>query len=312
MDTTAFLAAVDRAITVPNYQPRFSQSDILALANEEQQSLVVPMIVALREEFFVFRETLSITAGDFGFRIPERAIGRTLREIQYRNQTGGTLVYDLPRISIEDSYGFTNLGSGTPNGFMVEGDTIRLLPTPSSDGEVVLFMLRKPSSLVLTSRTAVVTAVGTNTITLSKVPSNLTIGSKIDITDNKPAYPLVYKDLTITNISGVVITVSGFTGTALSGVDVDDVVSTALETSIVQLPDEAAIVLIHATAVRVLEALSIPDQMKMAEDKLQQKIRACREILSPRVEGSIPKIIQRDGLLRGRTTVRRFPSVSVP
>ena len=312
MDTTAFLAAVDRAITVPNYQPRFSQSDILALANEEQQSLVVPMIVALREEFFVFRDTLSITAGDYGFRIPERAIGRTLREIQYRNQTGGTLVYDLPRIAIEDSYRFTNLGTGTPNGFMIEGDTIRLLPTPSSDGEVILYTLRKPNSLVLNSRTAVVTAVGTNTITLSKVPSNLTIGSKIDVTDNKPSYPLVQKDLTITNITGLVLTVSGFTGTALSGVDVDDVVSTALETSIVQLPDEAAVVLIHATAVRVLEALSIPDQMKMAEDKLQQKIRACREILAPRVEGSLPKVIQRDGLLRGRTTVRRFPSVSVP
>lgn len=312
MDTTSFLAAVDRAITVPNYQPRFSQTDLLALANEEQQSLVVPMIVALREEFFVFRDVLTINAGDYGFRIPERAIGRTLREIQYRNLAGGNLVYDLPRISIEDSYRFTNLGQGTPNGFMVEGDTIRLLPTPSSNGEVVLYTLRKPSNLVLDSRTAKVTGVGTNTITLTKVPSNLTIGSKIDVTDNKPSYPLVQKDLTITNITGLVLTVSGFTGTALSGVDVDDVVSTALETSIVQLPDEAATVLVHATAVRVLEALSIPDQMKIVEDKLQQKIRACREILSPRVEGSVPKIIQRDGLLRGRVTVRRFPSVSVP
>ena len=312
MDTTSFLAAVDRAITVPNYQPRFSNNDLLALANEEQQSLVVPMIVALREEFFVFRDVLTINAGDYGFRIPERAIGRTLREIQYRNLAGGNLVYDLPRISIEDSYRFTNLGQGTPNGFMVEGDTIRLLPTPSSNGEVVLYTLRKPSNLVLDSRTAKVTAVGTNTITLTKVPSNLTIGSKIDVTDNKPSYPLVQKDLTITNITGLVLTVSGFTGTALSGIDVDDVVSTALETSIVQLPDEAATVLVHATAVRVLEALSIPDQMKIVEDKLQQKIRACREILSPRVEGSVPKIIQRDGLLRGRVTVRRFPSVSVP
>ena len=312
MDTTAFLAAVDRAITVPNYQPRFSNNDLLALANEEQQSLVVPMIVALREEFFVFRDVLTINAGDYGFRIPERAIGRTLREIQYRNLAGGNLVYDLPRISIEDSYRFTNLGQGTPNGFMVEGDTIRLLPTPSSNGEVVLYTLRKPSSLVQDSRTAKVTGVGTNTITLTKVPSNLTIGSKIDVTDNKPSYPLVQKDLTITNITGLVLTVSGFTGTALSGVDVDDVVSTALETSIVQLPDEAAVVLVHATAVRVLEALSMADQMKIAEEKLQQKIRACREILSPRVEGSVPKIIQRDGLLRGRVTVRRFPSVSVP
>jgi hypothetical protein len=312
MDTTAFLAAVDRAITVPNYQPRFSNNDLLALANEEQQSLVVPMIVALREEFFVFRDVLTINAGDYGFRIPERAIGRTLREIQYRNLAGGNLVYDLPRISIEDSYRFTNLGQGTPNGFMIEGDTIRLLPTPSSNGEVVLYTLRKPSSLVQDSRTAKVTGVGTNTIMLTKVPSNLTIGSKIDVTDNKPSYPLVQKDLTITNITGLVLTVSGFTGTALSGVDVDDVVSTALETSIVQLPDEAAVVLVHATAVRVLEALSMADQMKIAEEKLQQKIRACREILSPRVEGSVPKIIQRDGLLRGRVTVRRFPSVSVP
>lgn len=312
MNTTAFLAAVDRAITVPNYQPRFSNDDLLALANEEQQSLVVPMIVSLREEFFVFRDVLSIAAGEYGFRIPERAIGRTLREIQYRNLPGGNLVYDLPRISIEDSYRFTNLGQGTPNGFMVEGDTIRLLPTPSSAGEVVLYTLRKPSNLVQESRTAVVTAVGTNTITLSKVPSNLTIGSKIDVTDSKPSYPLVYKDLTITNITGLVLTVSGFTGTALTGIDANDVVSTALETSLVQLPDEAATVLVHATAVRVLEALSIPDQMKIAEEKLQQKVRACREILTPRVEGSTPKIIQRDGLLRGRVTVRRFPSVSVP
>lgn len=311
MDTTSFLAAVDRAITVPNYQPRFSQTDILALANEEQASMVVPMIVALREEFFVFREEIAVNAGDTGFRIPERAIGRTLREIQY-NSTGGGLVYDLPRISIEDSYRFTNLGQGTPNGFMVEGDSIRLLPTPSSNGTVILYTLRKPSDLVLNSRTTSITAFGTNTITVSKVPANLTIGSKIDVTDIRPAHPLHYKDLTITNISGLVLTVSGFSGTALSGLETGDVVSTALETSLIQMPDEAATVLVHATAVRVLEALSIPDQMKIAEEKLQQKIRYCREILSPRVEGSVPKVIQRDGLLRGRVTVRRFPSVSVP
>lgn len=311
MDTTSFLAAVDRAITVPNYQPRFSQTDLLALANEEQQSMIVPMIVSLREEFFVFRETIAVNAGDYGFRVPERAIGRTLREIQYQNDSGN-LVYDLPRISIEDSYRFTNLGQGTPNGFMIEGDTIRLLPTPSSNGTVVLYTLRRPSDLVLNTRTATITAFGTNSITLSKVPSNLTIGSKIDITDCRPSYPLIYKDLEITNISGLVVTVSGFSGTALTGLETGDVASTALETSIVQLPDEASVVLVHATAVRVLEALSIPDQMKIAEEKLQQKIRACREILSPRVEGSTPKVIQRDGLLRGRVTVRRFPSVSVP
>ena len=68
----------------------------------------------------------------------------------------------------------------------------------------------------------------------------------------------------------------------------------------------------HQEKLTFSKGCGVPDQMKIAEEKLQQKIRACREILSPRVEGSTPKVIQRDGLLRGRVTVRRFPSVSVP
>ena len=308
MDTSKFLLAVDRAITAPNYQPRFTNDDILDIANDEQASLVVPMLAALREEFFVTRETIAVAAGTQRIRIPARSIGRSFRELQY--QYGSQSVYDLPRITIEDSVRYTTLGQGTPHGFCVEGDFIRLLPTPSSAGTLVTYILQSPSNLVQQTRTALVTAVGSNTVTLSKVPSNFTIGSKIDITNQLPSYPIIYKDLEITNISGTVITLSGFTG-ALADIGVNDIVSTAKETSVVQLPIEATAVLVDAVAVKVLEALSIPDQMKIAEEKLQQKIRAAREIFSPRVEGAIPKIIQRDGLLRGRASVRRFPSVSV-
>ena len=48
MDTTAFLAAVDRAITVPNYQPRFSQSDILAFSATHYLSLLATMAFVSR------------------------------------------------------------------------------------------------------------------------------------------------------------------------------------------------------------------------------------------------------------------------
>jgi len=308
MNTTQFLQAVDRAITVPNYQPRFTDLDILDLANDEQGSLVVPMLASLREEFFVQREEIAVAANTAKVRIPQRSIGRSLREIQYKS--GAQSTYDLPRISIEDAVRLSSNGTGTPYGFSLEGDYIRLLPTPSAAGTLITYILQKPSDLVLSTRTALITAVGSNTLTLSQVPSNLTIGSKIDITNQLPSYPIIYKDLEITNINGNQITLAGVT--TFADIGVNDVVSTAKETSVIQLPLEATNVLVDAVAVKVLEALSIPDQMKIAEEKLQQKIRAVKEIFAPRVEGAVPKIIDRSGLLRGRATVRRFPGVSIP
>lgn len=311
MDSTQLLASIKTSITVPSYQPRFSDDDLLSLANDEQLSLVVSEMKKLREDYFSIRSEIPVTALNENIYIPARAIGRTARDIRY--QTPSSLEYNLPRIQLEDTYFYTNSQSGTPVGFYILGDYVVLLPTPSEDGTCIFYYDFKPSNIVKMNRVAKITAVGPDYVTVVGVPTNITIGSLTDITRQTPAYKVTYYDKSITNISGTTITLQGFsTLNPITGVVPGDYISLAQETGLVQMPDEAQQVLVQAVAVRVLEALAIPDQLKIVQDIYQRKIRLLRDTMQPRVEGANKKIINRNGLLRARATMRRFPSVSIP
>lgn len=298
MDSSQFLTAVKRAITVPQYQARFTDDDLLALANEEQETFVVPTVLSLREEYFVVRDEVPVVSGQSKVGIPKRALGRALREIHFKVANGN--YYNLPRYSIEDSYPYLNDSvTGNPTGFYIMSDAIYLAPTSNTAGTIALWYFLRPNNIVSTSRTGAITALTESTVTLNKVPSNITVGSSIDITAYQPGYQLAYKDLTVSNISGKTLTLAGFDLTnPLTDVVVGDSVSSALETSIIQLPTEVQNVLIWAVCVRVLEALAIPEQLKIAQDKLKVNVQACSELLTPRIEGELPKVIQVNNLLR--------------
>jgi len=298
MDSSQFLTAVKRAITVPQYQARFTDDDLLALANEEQETLVVPTVLSLREEYFVVRDEVPVVSGQSKVGIPKRALGRALREVHFKLANGN--YYNLPRYSIENSYPYLNASvTGNPTGFYIMADAIYLAPTSNTAGTAALWYFLRPNSIVPTARTGAITALTESTVTLNKVPSNITVGGLIDITAYQPGYQLAYKDLTVTNISGKTLTLAGFDlANPIADVAVGDSVSSALETSILQLPTEVQNVLIWAVCVRVLEALAIPEQLKIAQDKLKVNVQACSELLSPRIEGELPKVIQVNNLLR--------------
>lgn len=298
MDSSQFLNAVKRAITVPQYQARFTDDDLLALANEEQETFVVPMVLSLREEYFVVREEQDVVSGQTKVNIPERSMGRSLREIHFKIASGN--YYNLPRYAIEDVYPYLNTAvTGNPTGFYIMSDAIYLAPTSNTAGTIALWYFLRPNSIVSTSRTGTITALTDSTVTLNKVPSNITVGSAIDITSYKPGYQISHKDVTVSNISGKTLTLDGFDATdPITNVVVGDSVSTALETSVIQLPTEVQNVLIWAVCVRVLEALAIPEQLKIAQDKLKVNVQSCSELLTPRIEGELPKVIQVNNLLR--------------
>lgn len=310
MDSTKLLQYIKTAITVPTYQPRFSDEDLLGLANDEQQSLVVAELKNLREDYFTVRVEIAIVQNQSNIYIPERAVGRTARDIRYF--TSSSEEYSLPRIQLEDTYYYTNFQSGNPTAFYIMGDDIILLPRASAPGTCVLYYDFKPSDIVKMTRVARITAVGVDTVTVAAVPSNITIGSLSDITRQTPAYKVTYYDRTITNIAGNVITLDGFSiASPITDVSVGDYISLAGETGLVQLPDEAQQVLIQAVAVRVLEALNLDSQLQIAKAIYDKKIRLMRDLMTPRVDGAVKKVINRQGLLR-RGSTRRFPSVSVP
>lgn len=310
MDSTKLLSSIKSAILVPSYQPRYTDADLLGLANDEQQSLIVSELKSLREDYFTIRSEIAIIAGQSEVYIPERAVGRTARDIRYFTQSSQE--YSLPRIQLEDTYLYTNFASGNPTGFSLVGDNIVLLPTASDPGTCVVYYDFRPSAIVSMTRVAKVTAVGIDNVTVAAVPTNITIGSLADITRKTPAYKVTYYDRTITNISGGVITLDGFSvSNPITAVSVGDYISLAQETGLVQLPDEAQQTLIQAVAMRVLEGLNLPDQLNVVKDIYERKIRLMRDLMLPRVEGAVKKIINRNGLL-ARGSMRRFPSVNIP
>lgn len=311
MDTTAFLQAVERAITVPQYQARFSQADLLALGDEEQRKTIAPMLISLNEEYLDFVEDIETEVDVRGYRVPPRAVGRTLREVKYAilNSDGSTdAFYNLARIPLEDSDRWTNAASGDPQCFWMEGDKVMLAPRPVSTGILRLWYPIKFSSLVLPSRTATISAVpSAPSVTVTSVPANIVVGSQCDITLGVPGNTILYKDLEVLDITGNTITFDE----DLEDISVGDVVSLALETSLLQMPEEASDVLIQATCVRVLQALNIPEDLATAKDEMKRAIENCRLLMAPRVVGELQKIVTRNGLLNGRSVARYFPLVQV-
>lgn len=318
MNTTEFLTDVKNAITVPTYQARFTDNDLLNLANGEITSTIVPMLTSLQEEFFIIPEDIAVAAGDTRVQIPYRAAGRCLRELHYLQ---GTMEYNLPRYSLTESYRWSANTTGDPSGFYMQGDFVYLVPVPASAGTLKTWYALNPSKLVLTDRTNTidsVTSTGTtHYVTVSAaISTNIIVGSLVDITQYRAGFRIIYKDLRVVSKASRNISLendaSPFTATNLiTGVVAKDVISLAEETSIVQLPNEATGVLVQATAVQVLQALAIPEHLKLADADLTKKIIACKMALTPRVDGECSKIINRNGLLSGRNNNRRFPRLVV-
>lgn len=317
LNTTDFLTAVKRAIGVPTYQGRFSDNDMLAFANEEQKIKILPMLTSVRENYNVSTYEIAVTAGTNGYRIPSRSVGRGVRDILYRPNSDPQSLYSVSQINLEDSWRF-DYNTGSPAYFVIEGDKIKLFPTPDQDATLVVKVVLQLADLVAVSRTAKIASFTDNTITLAtNCPANITINSgsnEIDVTLHLPGYQVLVPNAVVTNIANnLTLTLNGFSPTnPLSNYEISqfDVVSTAGETSILQLPDELQPVLIHATAARVLEGLSNPERLKAQKDKLVEVVASANEIMQPRSEGENIKVFPRNGLLRGRGA-QRFPRTQI-
>jgi hypothetical protein len=302
--TTELLASIKRAITMPASQIRFTNADLLAMADEETVRLIVPMITSIRQEFFVVKEDITLVADQDKYKIPYRAVGRTLREIKITDTARNTR-YTIPFISPEDTQyvNYNPTSTGDVLGFTIRGDDIVILPTPSSSTNQIIeaYYELAPAQLVDPSECGVIASADYNTgiVTLVATPTTFTTGVVMDIVDGKAGCTTIGIDLTNTLVSGLNVT---FTAadlpTAPNVIEAGDYLCLSNESPVVQLPNETVFVLVQAVAVKVLEAQGDYEGMRVAQEKLNINIEAAEKLLTPRVEASAPKIINRNGILR--------------
>lgn len=308
MTADDLLTSIKRGITVPSYQGRFSDDDILALADEEIQTVFIPMITALRQEYFVKAKTTALVASQSGYAIPERAIGRTLRDIRYVDSGGRKSFIRL--LSPEFEHEYSNVDSvGEPIGFYPQEDKIILVPTPGSSpsGSIEMKYEIRPGKLVKLVEVATITAINTGTgvlTTSTDVPATITTATPVDLIQARAGNVTRIMDETPTAVGSTSVTITA--ANLPSDLVVGDYIALAGETPVVQLPEEAHPVLANAVHCRLLRALGDFEALNFELQILEQKKAFLREALTPRIESKQPVIKQRYGLWNSTWGKRRI------
>lgn len=297
--TTALLNSIKRRCLVPSSQITLSDTDFLSIADEELQLHVVPLLKAVREEYFVTYQDVSVAANTAGYALPDRAIGAQLRDVTIIDTNTSTdSIRNVPRIDIaEIPYQGINLTqTGYVQSFYLQNNYIYFLPTPStSQGTIRLWYFLKPNRLVALASVGVIAGIDTvnKTVTLNAVPSTFAIGTSCDFIKSKPGFDMLAMDQAITGISSTTISFAALPSTLLVG----DYLSLARESAVPQIPEELHPLLAQRVAVKALEAIGDNEKMLIAAKKTEEMEMAANKLMASRVEGEAKKIKNSSGLL---------------
>jgi len=338
------LVGIKRRMTIPQSQPLLSNDDILAVTDDVIQSRLVPVLISMRQDFFVVTKDVPIVTNQVEYDIPSRAVGRTLRDL--KRKVAGQNKVDVTMVGIEDEH-FSAL-TGIPSQFYFKGDKVCLSPRPSgsintvtqashgfSVGNIValvgsVYVLANsttatpvgvvskvidasnfqvsiygdvlemwyelmPSKLTTTDKAGLILSIGTSDVTVSSVPSTLSINGYADFVAGVAGHSCVGIDARVTNIAGSTIHVDSLP----SGLKVGDYITKAGFTPVLQLPDECYPYLETETCYRLLQSISDYEGAKFLQADIEVELKNLKMLLEPRIQGEATKIIPRMGLARG-------------
>ena len=307
--TDALVASVKTRGLIPSSQNTFSDSDIINFLNEELNLSLIPMIVSVREDFFLKKKSVAVVSGQAEIGVPERAIGNALKQVFFVDASNNRRQIIKTDENIKRVLTPT---SGTPEYFFFQGDEIVLVPTPNaSSGYVEFYYLERPNQLVPVSSAAKITAIssvgGTTTFTVDTdltstfTSSAISAGTALaDVLSGKSPFMLWSTDLAVTacTSSTIAVATSGVTGGGGSVEPVvNDYICVAQQTPIPMIPQELHPILAQMGSARIMEALGHTDKLQVVNAKLKDMMLAAFNMICNRVEDQPKRILNRTGLL---------------
>lgn len=292
-----FLSGVKRRITMPSNQVLLKDDAILEMADDCLRDQVVPLILSVNQNYFVALDSEVVVAEQGAYEIPERSMGRGLRDLKIQITGDPTSTKDLSLYALEDVHLYAQTGS--PTGFYFFGDQIIVVPAPVSASYTLLkYYNMQVSSLKPTTNAAKVISVSADQVVCASAGSGLATGSKIDFVKGTGAGRILSKDITVSSLTGV--TFDFPTDSVPDGLAAGDYIALAKTTPVLQIPDEVHPLLEALTCERCLESIGDYEGAQKINAKVAEYTKNAAKVMSPRVEGETTKINNRNGLLRGR------------
>lgn len=279
-----------------------SDSELLDAAYEEILAVFQPILRTTQESYATAITDIAIVSGTPRYRIPRDSLGGTVRDVRLVDADGVEISVLKALPTDAPAYG----SSGSLSAYTIEGDHIRLLPSPSSSMSgysLRVWYYRRPSKLVPVSSCYTIASTTSTTIVLSSDPS---YGSttEFDVVFASPQFDLVLDGATA-SWSTVTATFSG--GEDLSELSAGDYLCAHMETCVPRLPELMHGALASSVAAQIL--LEEGDQRGAAAEIAQRDrlIGASRSALDPRADASPNHIINRSSVLRrGGAFGRRY------
>jgi hypothetical protein len=219
-------------------------ADFLSFANLIM-SVLTSELLAAREEYLIYQESLAVVTGDATVRVPYRAVNGEIRHLWFEDSTGARTRLDAR--TIEDNENYNANDTGPPDGFYIMGNQIVLQPPPSLNGSLVVAYPFRPNQLVDASTTQSISVIAGNVVTVPNIPSNFITGGLFDIIDNASGNAIVYYDQ-VGTISGNTITFP--VNVSLNAV-VGNYVCQANQSPVPMLPEEGHTLLLETTVLRL-------------------------------------------------------------
>jgi hypothetical protein len=277
-----------------NNQNLFTDSDMVRIASEELQAVLIPFIESVKGEYWVKYQDVPFISGTTLYTLPQRATGIKLRDVCLTDRQGNEVL--LNRINLEDmksSWAYAPYQFG----FYPQDNQVKLvlgnLIGSGNYASVRMRYFRRPNTLVNTDQAGQILNINTltNEVTLTYAPTTWTTATQFDVINSMSPFDSRGDDLTITGIAGFILT---FT-TLPTDLSVGDWVSEANFSPIPQIPVECHRLLEVLTAARILQYSGDPS-FQVFQAEAEQAKRDLIQVISPRVDGSPQKIPIRNRL----------------
>lgn len=330
LNSSNLIASIVRRTLLPESQVTYSNDDLLAFANEEMMVGIVPSVLKMHEEFYVYPFGIPMEANESFYEIPDRAIGSKVKVVFY--QDASTNIQEMARIDPSNLAWYQNRSSiNFPRAFYLENNYMVMVPiiSDSPQGNLIAKIFLRPNQLVTVDQSANVISCNptTGVVVFDGLPSDFALvdanGLPIlyDFTQQTHGHRLKGMNLAALSLNATTNTMvfppalplpvnANIPNPLNLGVPLDlvpgDVVCFSNQTTIPQCPDELHPILAQRVACRILEGLKDSEGLQNANNKLVEMEINLGMLIDNRTEGMPQKVNNvRSALRSGKFRRRR-------
>lgn len=308
MTSDQLIESIKRRAQLPTSEATFTDSDFLSFADEEMAMSIMPSIVRLHENYFLYTEEVELEANKTRYTIPYRSMGNRLKDLALQDVSGN--IIQMTMIPIEHLPDYNSGNFYTNPVYYVLNNQIVLYPenTPITSGSLLFTYYLRPNSLVKLAKVGVISDVNrtTGVVTLSSLPSEFSLTSKYDFYTSESPHPTYRFDLSITNFNANTKELTFDLSDIPDQIKAGDHLSLACQCAIPQIPSDMHVMLAQKVAARCLEALGDTEGLQNANTKLAEMELNTGTIIDNRVASSPKKWVNRSSFLRRSSLRHRF------